>query len=66
MEERGIEVPMECFDHEGLGAIGVCKSCMRGPCRECARASVAMVASQTSGARARRSILLPSTSGRRE
>jgi len=27
---------MECFYHEGLGAIGVCKSCMRGLCRECA------------------------------
>jgi hypothetical protein len=28
---------MECFAHAGAPAIGICKSCGKGTCRECAR-----------------------------
>ena len=27
---------MNCFDHPGVPAVGVCNHCMRGLCRECA------------------------------
>lgn len=28
---------MECFYHVGKSAVGVCKSCQRGLCRDCAK-----------------------------
>jgi hypothetical protein len=27
---------MECFHHEGRPAVGACRSCLKGVCRECA------------------------------
>jgi hypothetical protein len=27
---------MECAEHEGHAAIGICRACLRGVCRECA------------------------------
>lgn len=27
---------MECYHHRGVSAVGICKSCSRGICRECA------------------------------
>jgi len=28
--------PMECFYHEGVAAVGSCRSCLKGLCRRCA------------------------------
>lgn len=27
---------MECFEHEGIQAVGLCKSCYRAVCKDCA------------------------------
>ena len=43
---------MECYQHPGHGAVGICKHCSKAVCRECVRETVGGLACCEAGAEA--------------